>query len=89
MHKHTKKLAKEAGFIFWSKDEHPHAPIDWSCDYDLELEKFEELVRKDERAKLLLNVNAMLDNMHIVSNGRHNYWKVAKNLINAEFGESK
>ena len=44
-----RKLAKKAGFVFWGKD--PWGPgegyIDWSCNYDKELVKFAELLRKE------------------------------------------
>jgi hypothetical protein len=48
MKKIVKELAKEAGFIFWVDEEWKPkgATIDWSCDYDKELEKFFKLVVK-------------------------------------------
>jgi hypothetical protein len=45
--KRTRKLAKKAGFIFWSEEDTwgPGAKhIDWSCTYDQELEQLVELV---------------------------------------------
>lgn len=46
MHSKIKKLAKEAGFVFWGTE--PHGPgenyIDWSCDYDAEFQKFAALL---------------------------------------------
>jgi len=41
-----KELAKQAGFIFWANEDWKpvDAVIDWSCDYDKELEKLIELV---------------------------------------------
>lgn len=46
MNEVIKKLAKEAGFIFWKKE--PWGPgkghIDWSSNYDKELAKFAYLV---------------------------------------------
>ena len=48
-----KKLAKEAGFVFWKKE--PWGPgqdhIDWSSNYDKELVKFAELLRKEYSKK--------------------------------------
>lgn len=44
------KLAKKAGFIFWSKNDwNPErvGKIDWACEYDQELVKFYNLVRDD------------------------------------------
>lgn len=48
MKKIVRELAKEAGFIFWKNEEWKPkgATIDWSCDYDKELEKFFTLVIK-------------------------------------------
>ena len=48
MKKIVKELAKEAGFIFWANEEWKPkgATIDWSCDYDKELEKFFKLTVK-------------------------------------------
>jgi len=45
MKKIVKELAKEAGFIFWENEEWKPkgAAIDWSSDYDKELEKFFKL----------------------------------------------
>jgi hypothetical protein len=46
MKKIVKELAKEAGFIFWDKEcewKPKGATIDWSCDYDKELERFFKL----------------------------------------------
>ena len=44
MNNHFKHLADMAGFIRFSPEEDPHTPIDWSCDYSVELEKFAELI---------------------------------------------
>ena len=48
MKKIVKELAKEAGFIFWENEEWKpkDATIDWSCDYDKELQKFFKLAVK-------------------------------------------
>jgi hypothetical protein len=55
MKKKTRKLAKKAGFIFWKNEKwKPFGEvIDWSCMYDDELVKFAELVRDDERKKII------------------------------------
>lgn len=39
-----KDLAEEAGFIRFKPDEDPWTPIDWSCDYTLELEVYSKLL---------------------------------------------
>ena len=50
MNERTKELAERAGFVMWSDcDWKPEGEvIDWSSNYDDELEKFAELVREDE-----------------------------------------
>jgi hypothetical protein len=46
VHEKTKKLAEESGFIFWAdEDWKPEGEvIDWSSNYDNELENLVELV---------------------------------------------
>ena len=46
MNKKTMELAKQAEFVFWEDDDGNTASefIDWSCNYDKELEKLVELV---------------------------------------------
>jgi hypothetical protein len=50
INKRTRKLAKKAGFEFWSKED-TWGPgpkhIDWSANYDHELERLVELVAKE------------------------------------------
>jgi len=43
MRERTKALAEQAGFVVWD------GAVDWSCNYDDELERFAELVRADKR----------------------------------------
>ena len=43
MRERTKALAEQAGFVVWD------GAVDWSCNYDDELERFAEVVRADER----------------------------------------
>ena len=49
MNKRLKKLAEKAGFEFWADE--PWKPkdqmIDWSSDYDKELDKFSKLIIED------------------------------------------
>ncbi len=49
LNKRTRKLAKKAGFVFWSDEDWGPGPnaIDWSCTYDRELEKLVKLVVKE------------------------------------------
>ena len=44
MNNRIKELSEQAGFIHFSPDEDSDTPIDWSCDYTTELEKFAELI---------------------------------------------
>lgn len=37
------KIARNAGFIFWDKDEKPEPTIDWSSEYTEDLENFYNL----------------------------------------------
>ena len=50
MDKKITKLAKKAGFIFWTKNEDwgpGPGHIDWSSNYDEEFEKFAKLLVKE------------------------------------------
>ena len=40
MNNEIRKLAENAGFVFWSKEEDETMPIDWSSNYDEEFEIF-------------------------------------------------
>jgi hypothetical protein len=47
---HVRKLAKKAGFVIWTDCEwagNRVGKVDWSCDYDIELTKFYDIVRKE------------------------------------------
>jgi hypothetical protein len=46
MNERIKELAKQAGFVLWADEEWKPdgAVIDWSSDYDNDLEKFAELI---------------------------------------------
>lgn len=49
MNEKIKQLAEKAGFYLWENE--PWKPegavVDWSCDYDSELEKFAELIVRE------------------------------------------
>lgn len=53
-----RKIAKEAGFIFWDDAEWGPGPghIDWSCDYDEELAKFAEILEQKLRKKIIKQI---------------------------------
>ena len=44
MNKEFKSLADEAGFVRFSPEEDSDTPIDWSCDYTEDLNRFAELI---------------------------------------------
>ena len=44
MNERIKVLTEQAGFIHFASNEDCDTPIDWSCDYTEELEKFAELI---------------------------------------------
>lgn len=48
------KLAKKAGFAFWTNEAwRPEGTtIDWSCDYTKELKKFAKLVKKHSKRSI-------------------------------------
>ncbi len=46
MNKNVRKIAKKSGFVFYSKNENPEMPIDWSSDYSKEFEVFSEKLLK-------------------------------------------
>ena len=47
MNERIQQLSKQAGFIRFSPDEDSNTPIDWSCDYTEELEKFAKLIVRE------------------------------------------
>ena len=51
-----KKLAIEAGFVFWQDEPHGPGPnkIDWSCDYSNEFDKFSKLLIEQTISELKL-----------------------------------
>ena len=69
MNKKIKKLAKKSGFIFWNKkdDWRPldGSGIDWSSDYDEELELFAMLVVAKGIKKIEKNIMQMEKTMFV------------------------
>jgi len=53
MNKKIKKLAKKAGFVIWGDESWGPGKgnVDWSSNYDRELKKFAELVKKEYAKK--------------------------------------
>ena len=64
MNKKTMELAKQAGFVFWEDESWGPGSeyIDWSTDYDKELEKLVELVVQ-ECAKSVQHIKAWDTNL--------------------------
>jgi len=42
-----KEIAEKAGFVLFTPEEDPRTPIDWSCDYEVELQEFAKLIIKE------------------------------------------
>jgi hypothetical protein len=57
-----RKIAKEAGFIFWGNDSWGPGKghIDWSCEYDEELTKFAEILESKLRRKVAKQIEDIL-----------------------------
>ena len=53
MNNRIRELAKKAGFVFWGREAWGPGEdhIDWSSNYDKELAKFAELLRKEYAKK--------------------------------------
>jgi hypothetical protein len=53
MNEHVKRLAEQAGFCMWGSEAHrpEGATVDWSCDYDKELEEFYNLIIDDKETQ--------------------------------------
>lgn len=68
------ELAKEAGFAMWGNEKHKpaNATIDWSCEYDKELEKFYYLAKAD---------NKEFDEMTYVINKQASYIEYLENCL--------
>jgi hypothetical protein len=85
MNEHIKDIAREAGFYFYTKEEDESQPIDWSCDYSDELDKFYNIAITEERIRAVKIVLKILESMHNCSNGSHNYYKHVSKMIEADF----
>lgn len=84
MKQEIKDLAIEAGFCFFTAEEDPLEPLDWSCEYSAEFEKFADLLEKDASNKALFKVLTLLEKMHEASS-HHNFYLVAATRIRDEF----
>ena len=87
MKQEIKDLAIQAGFCFFTAEEDPLEPLDWSCEYSAEFEKFADLLEKDATKqatnKALLKVLTLLEKMHEASS-HHNFYLVAATRIRDE-----
>ena len=76
MNQKTLELARASGFVFWEAESwRPEgAEIDWSCDYDNELEEFKMMVVRE----CAYVVQSLVDHRVPASEYRDkllNYWK--------------
>ena len=74
MKKHITELAKEAGFALWANEKHKPegSTVDWSCEYDQQLEKFYYLAKAD---------NQEFDEMTYVINKQASYIEYLENCL--------
>ena len=80
MNKRIKELADLAGFIRFSPEEDPQTPIDWSCEYDIELEKFAELIIR-ECAQTLIDNTPVLDEYDAEEDWDKGYDRAMKDCV--------
>jgi hypothetical protein len=67
------KLIDRAGFIKFTAEEDPEMPVDWSCDYTEELEKFAQLIVKE--------CMDIVSEIPIIDNGYpHPAWKIKQHF---------
>ena len=66
MNERIKELAEQAGFIRFSPEEDPHTPIDWSSNYDAELNLFADIILQKCISELALIGVHNFDNEDIV-----------------------
>jgi hypothetical protein len=85
MNEYIKDIAREAGFCFYTKEEDENEPLDWSCDYSDDLQKFYNIAITEERIRTVKIVLKMLESMHNCSNGNHNYYMHLSKIIEADF----
>lgn len=76
-----KSLAQEAGFCFFTAEEDADEPIDWSCDYEEEFQKFVLLLTKQVKNDTVAKVVSSLHDFHRIANTRHEYYLVAAKII--------
>lgn len=82
-----KLLAQEAGFCFFTPEEDPLEPIDWSCDYEQEFKVFVDLLQKHTRKERIQEVISLLKELHQIAKGTHNFYLYTANLIEEDFKE--
>lgn len=63
MDKKIKDIAEKAGFVLFTPEEDPRTPIDWSCDYEVELQEFAKLIIA-ECVKVCADRGAMHDSLY-------------------------
>jgi hypothetical protein len=85
MQDNIKLLAQQAGFCYYTAEEDPDEPIDWSCDYEQEFETFIDLLQKHTRKETIQEVVNLLKELHEIAKGRHNMYLYTANLIAHDF----
>ena len=66
MNELIKKLTDQAGFVRFSREEDENTPIDWSSNYDDELNKYTQYIIEE----CILKLNSMHEN----AKPMHNYY---------------
>ena len=89
-------MAREADLIYWRPNSTYSDGVWWmdAGEPGDELERFAALVSKQERGlgfnqgykQAIKDCVVLLMIQHEMANGAHNYWHVAANLIQAEYG---
>ena len=85
MQDNIKLLAQQSGFCFYTAEEDPAEPIDWSCDYEQEFKDFAVALQKEIKQQTINDVINLVLEMDAIANDRHNYYLVAANLIRENF----
>jgi hypothetical protein len=83
-----KSLAQEAGFCYYTPEEDPLEPIDWSCDYEQEFKDFAIALQKQTRDETVQQIVSLLKELHEISKGRHNLYLCTANLIEEDFKDT-
>ena len=81
----VKLLAQQAGFCYYTAEEDPDEPIDWSCDYEQEFKDFAVALQKQTKDQTVNKIVNRLLELHAIANNSHNYYLFIANLIKEDF----